>query len=27
VIADNPDIRTGSDRAQLAADLRALPVT
>lgn len=27
VIADNPDIRTGTDRAQLAADLRALPVT
>jgi hypothetical protein len=27
VIADSPDISAGSDRAQLAADLRALPVT
>jgi hypothetical protein len=27
VIADSPDIRTGSDRAQIAAELRALPIS
>ena len=27
VIADSPDIRTGSDRAQIAAELRAMPIS